>query len=172
MTMTMQDIRKHETKTEANNSAYSERQNKTAFDLSLRDRTDRATIIEKFIAEQIEKKTGHQANLTVHNHPWDITVDLDKPVRVEVKSALIKKSNWEKYGHQYFQFTNIKPKYFDYLFIVFVTPKGTIEKWAKSEDVKKLCKTKKRNCNGWAIQFGTDNIPDFFYDIEDFPYGD
>ena len=114
-------------------------------------------------------KTGYQATVTIHNAAWDITVDIpDRPVRVEVKSSLL---NYKRpYGTTY-SFQNIKFENFDYLVVVFVTPRGTIEKWATKEDLQEFFSDKKRHGNGYTLATATHLIPDFFQEMEDFPYG-
>ena len=89
--MTMSDVKRYSTdKTE---SRYSATKNRAAYELSLLGRGDRATRCERFIADQIEHKTGYSCSLTRPNWEWDITVELEnKPVRVEVKSAIYRKN--------------------------------------------------------------------------------
>lgn len=174
MSITMRDIRRHSSKCEARESPYCPKKSKAAYEFSLMDRVERSNITEKAIAEKIEHHTGYQATVTIHNHPWDITVDLDKPKRIEVKSSLYHDPNK---GSGY-RFVNISPEHFDYLFIVFVTPKGTIEKWAHVKDVKKLCKNRKRHATGYQLTYTLNSthgktvpLPECFHDMEDFPYG-
>ena len=174
MSITMRDIRRHSSKCEAKESPYCPKKSKAAYEFSLMDRVERSNITEKAIAEKIEHHTGAQATVTIHNYPWDITVDLDKPKRIEVKSSLYHDPNK---GSSY-RFVNISPEHFDYLFIVFVTPKGTIEKWAHVKDVKKLCKNRKKHAMGYQLSYTLNStngraaaLPECFHDMEDFPYG-
>ena len=177
MSITMRDIRRHSSRNETKESPYCPKKSKAAYEFSLMERVERANITEKAIAEKIEHHTGHQATVTIHNHPWDITVDLDKPKRIEVKSSLYRPRDATNSKSSY-SFVNITPEHFDYLFIVFVTPKGTIEKWAHAKDVKKLCKNKKRYPTGYVLNYTLNSthgraaaLPECFHDMEDFPYG-
>lgn len=163
--MTMTDVARYAT--DKPERQYSPNRNQAAYELSLLGRTDRATRIEKFIAREIEFKTGYNCNLTQPNWEWDITVALEsKPVRIEVKSALHATTNPNTYNVQ-----NIKPDNFDYLFIVLVTPDGTVERWAKADDVRKHCKGRTRHCNGFSISIYASKIDDieWLHRIEDFP---
>jgi len=168
--MTMNDVTRYAvTKTE---SQYSVAKNQATYELSLLDTLDRSTRCERFIADQIEHKTGYSCSLTRPNWEWDITVELEnKPVRIEVKSALYQKL--KRYPHltATYQIQNVKPELFDYIFIVLVTPEGTIEKWAKSKDIKKYCRQCSEGNNGYQMSITTSKMDkyDFLHDIEDFP---
>tara|TARA_S200002703_G_scaffold146256_1_gene141153 strand:+ start:628 stop:1146 length:519 start_codon:yes stop_codon:yes gene_type:complete len=170
--MTMSDVKRYSTdKTE---SRYSATKNRAAYELSLLGRGDRATRCERFIADQIEHKTGYSCSLTRPNWEWDITVELEnKPVRVEVKSAIYRKNKKDPHLTSSYLIQNIKTELFDYIFIVLVTPEGTIEKWAKSKDIKKYCRCGAGHLgnNGYAVHICTNKLHqyDFLHDIEDFP---
>ena len=168
--MTMSDVTRYAVdKTE---SQYSATKNQATYELSLLGRTDRATRCEHFIADQIEHKTGYQCKLTRPNWEWDITVELEnKPVRVEVKSALYQKNKKLPHLTSKYLIANVKPELFDYIFIVLVTPEGTIEKWAKSKDIKTYCKCSTRHCNGYSLCINSNKIDEyhFLHDIDDFP---
>ena len=104
----------------------------------------------------------------------DITVELEnKPVRVEVKSAIYRKNKKDPHLTSSYLIQNIKTELFDYIFIVLVTPEGTIEKWAKSKDIKKYCRCGAGHLgnNGYAVHICTNKLHqyDFLHDIEDFP---
>ena len=166
--MTMNDVKRYAT--DKAESLYSVSKNRAAYELSLLGRIDRATRCENFIADQIEHKTGYQCKITRPNWEWDITVELEnKPVRIEVKSALYQKMKKTPHLTTSYQIANVKPELFDYIFIVLITPKGTIEKWAKSKDIKQHCWY--RHCNGYSISINTNKLDqyDFLHDIEDFP---
>jgi len=168
--MTMNDVARYANdKTE---SHYSAAKNQASYELSLLGRTDRATRCEHFIADQIEHKTGYPCKLTRPNWEWDITVELNnKPVRIEVKSALYQKNKIYPHLDTTYRIQNVKPELFDYIFIVLVTPEGTVEKWAKSKDIKKYCRYDHRGCNGYSLCVNINKLHqyDFLHDIEDFP---
>ena len=167
MTIYMHDIRRNSKETQEKVSPYCPNKSKAAHTLSLMDRTERGEIIEGCVAHMIQEKTGYQATVTMHNAAWDITVDIpDRPVRVEVKSALLNSSTGRGYN-----FMGIKFENFDYLVVVFVTPRGTIEKWATKEDLQEFFSDKKRRGNGYTLGTSPHTIPDFFQEMEDFPYG-
>ena len=165
MTIYMHDIRRNSKENQEKVSPYCPNKSKAAYTLSLMDRTERGETIECCVADMIQEKTGYQATATIHNAEWDITVDIpDGPVRVEVKSSLLKDN---------YQFQGIKVKNFDYLVIVFVTPRGTIEKWATTEDLQEFFSNGnggKRQAHGRTISMSVHTIPDFFQEMEDFPY--
>ena len=168
--MTMSDVTRYAVnKTE---SQYSATKNQATYELSLLGTLDRATRCERFIADQIEHKTGYSCSLTRPNWEWDITVELEnKPVRIEVKSALYQKLKKYPQRTSCYLVQNVKPELFDYIFIVLVTPEGTIEKWAKSKDIKKYCRWASEGNNGYGISINTNKLYkyDFLRDIEDFP---
>jgi len=175
MSMTMKDIRRHSSRNETKESRYCPKKSKAAYEFSLMGEIERSKIQEKTIAERIEHHTGAQATVTVHNHPWDITVDLAKPKRIEVKGSLV---HGPPESAGVYKFQAISPEKFDYLFIVFVTPKGTIEKWAHTKDVKKLCKNRRKQASGYQLSYTLNSthgktvpLPECFHDMEDFPYG-
>ena len=164
MTIYMHDIRRNSKENQEKFSPYCPNKSKAAYTLSLMDRTERGEIIEGCVAHMIQEKTGYQATVTMHSAAWDITVDIpDRPVRVEVKSSLLNCRNYK--------FMGIKFENFDYLVVVFVTPIGTIEKWATKEDVQEFLSDKKRHGNGYTLHAMPHTIPDFFQEMEDFPYG-
>ena len=170
--MTLADVRKFSPENKIGKGGYSKEKNAAAWELVNLGRTDRATRIEYFIASEIEERSGYDCSITKPNAPWDITVNLeDKPVRIEVKSAIQKKGQECAYNIQ-----NVKPYLFDYIFIVLITPEGTRVGWAYSEDVESLCFCKNENCNGYSIHLSTrkwdrGEYDDWLFDIDDFPYG-
>ena len=168
--MTMSDVTRYAVdKTE---SQYSATKNQATYELSLLGRTDRATRCEHFIAEQIQHKTGYSSFLTRTNWEWDITVELEnKPVRIEVKSALYSKDKNSPLRTNIYKIQNVKPHLFDYIFIVLITPEGTIEKWAKSKDIEKYCRWANEGNNGYNININTNKLDkyDFLHGVEDFP---
>jgi|TARA_B100000085_G_C18407283_1_gene457121 hypothetical protein len=168
--MTMSDVTRYAVnKTE---SQYSATKNQATYELSLLGTLDRATRCERFIADQIEHKTGYSCSLTRPNWEWDITVELEnKPVRIEVKSALYQKLKKYPQRTSCYLVQNVKPELFDYIFIVLITPEGTIEKWAKSKDIQKYCRWGCEGNNGYQMSISTSKMDkyDFLHDIEDFP---
>ena len=162
--ITLEDIQRHDEASKK--TLYCPKKNEASFKLSKMGSQKRSEQLERVIAEKIEHHTGYEANALRGNQAWDITVNLDdKPVRIEVKSAL-HTPNWAtSYSMQ-----NIKPKNFDYIFMVLVTPEDVIVKWASVKDIKKACKGRKRHANGFLIMVNENNIPDYLYDLEDFPY--
>jgi hypothetical protein len=162
--ITLEDIQRHDEASKK--TLYCPKKNEASFKLSKMGSRKRGEQLERVIAEKIEHHTGYEANALRGNQAWDITVNLDdKPVRIEVKSAL-HTPNWAtSYSMQ-----NIKPKNFDYIFMVLVTPEDVIVKWASVKDIKKACKGRKRHANGFQVMINENNIPDYLYDLEDFPY--
>ena len=162
--ITLEDIQRHDEASKK--TLYCPKKNEASFKLSKMGSRKRGEQLERVIAEKIEHHTGYEANALRGNQAWDITVNLDdKPVRIEVKSAL-HTPNWAtSYSMQ-----NIKPKNFDYIFMVLVTPEDVIVKWASVKDIKKACKGRKRHANGFQMMVNENNIPDYLYDLEDFPY--
>jgi len=173
MTITMQDVLRHCNGTELKQeSQYSAAKNKVAFELSLLDSVSRGTILERIIAEKIEFHTGYTANVTAHRAAWDITVDLeDKPVRIEVKSALVAKTKNTK--NPAYRFQNIKPEHFSYLFFALVTPDGVEIYWTTKKDYKQNAACSYGN-NGFTTNIAYEKLMSGGYywlnDIEDFPY--
>jgi hypothetical protein len=163
--ITLEDIQRHDE--EGNKQTlYCPKKSEASFRLSKMSSLKRGTQLERVIAEKIEHHTGYESNALRGNQAWDITVNLDdNPVRIEVKSALHHPHCVTSY-----QMQNIKPKNFDYIFFVLVTPEDIIVKWASVKDVKKACKNKNRHANGFAISINENSIPDYLYDLEDFPY--
>ena len=165
MTITINELRRNEPTDINNSSVYCPEKSQVSYELSLMDRKIRGETLERCIAEKIEHNTGYECNALSGNQAWDITANLDdSPYRIEVKSSLK-----HTVGSSY-NITNLKPNNFDYVFIILVTPTGCIVKWALSEDVKKVCKKRTRHSNGYKLTFMPTNIPDYFYDLEDFPY--
>ena len=167
--ITFEDIQRHDEE-ENQKTLYCPKRNEASFKLSKMGRQKRGTQLERVIAEKIEHHTGYECNALRGNQAWDITVNLDdSPVRIEVKSALYKPHRNSQNCSSYLM-QNIKPKNFDYIFMVLVTPEDVIVKWTSVKDMKKVCKGRKRNANGFAISICENSIPDYLYDLEDFPY--
>jgi hypothetical protein len=169
--MTLSDVRKFAPENKTGKGGYSKQKNAASWELVNLERTDRATRIEHFIASEIEERSGYDCSVTRSNAPWDITVNLeDRPVRIEVKSAIQIKGQECQYSIK-----NVKPDLFDYLFIVLVTPEGIRVAWANTHDIRLMCRYKNEHCNGYAISLNTRRWDlleyDWLYDIEDFPYG-
>ena len=170
MMMTLADVRKFAPHN--SNESYSPEASEASWELVNLDRTDRAERIERFIADQIERRSGYKATATQQNWPWDITVDLeDKSVRIEVKSALRHKGNEQTYSLQ-----NIKYHLFDYIFMVLITPKGTRFGWAYSKDIRKMCRYLTEGVSGYSININLRKLDrgeydNWLHDIDDFPYG-
>lgn len=163
--ITLEDIQRHDEE-ENKRTLYCPKKSEASFKLSKMSSQKRGTQLERIIAEKIEHHTGYECNALRGTQAWDITVNLDdSPVRVEVKSALYSSSCATSY-----QMQNIKPKNFDYIFFVLVTPEDIIVKWTSVKDMKKVCKHRKRNANGFSISICENSIPDYLYDLEDFPY--
>jgi len=163
--ISLRDVRRHDAE-ETTETLYSPQKCKASYELSLKDRRVRGEQLERIIADLISRECNVECTALKGNQPYDITANFDGgPKRIEVKSALYKSDSPSSY-----HMVNIKPKYFDYLFIVLVTPTATVLKWADVKDVREACKHRSRHCNGYALCFKHDNIPDYFYDLEDFPY--
>ena len=163
--ITLEDIQRHDE--EGNKQTlYCPKKSEASFKLSKMTSLKRGTQLERVIAEKIEHHTGYESNALRGNQAWDITVNLDdNPVRVEVKSAL-----YHSQAPTSYQMQNIKPKNFDYIFFVLVTPEDVIVKWTSVKDMKKVCKSRNRNANGFSVCINKNSIPDYLYDLEDFPY--
>ena len=164
-TITLEDLQRHDEEA-SQSTLYSPQKNEASYKLYRMSSLKRSEQLERVIAEKIEHHTGYESNALRGNQAWDITVNLDdSPVRIEVKSSTCTRHCPTHYGLQ-----NIKPKNFDYMFMVLVTPEDVIVKWASVKDVKKACKNKNRHANGFYVSVNVNNIPNYFYDLEDFPY--
>ena len=179
MTITLADIRKHESP-QSKDSRYSPEDNQVSFELSLMSSIERGEIFEAIIAERIQKHTGYQATQTVHRAHWDITVNLDdSPVRIEVKSSLMGKGEWNKHKRAQFLLQNIKPDNFDYLFIVLIKKNDVMIKWCTADDMQLYFDDNLTNeqTNGYNVSIVENRQRvkssaldlDMFYDLEDFP---
>lgn len=183
--MSLADVRKFSPANSNTKTGYSQDKNEAAWELVNLTPFDRATRIEKFIANELQRRSGYKCHLTKPNAAWDITVELDhKPVRIEVKSS-VKAREYDSYTLH-----NIKPELFDFLFIVLITPEGTRVAWCDSNDLQNLCRCRTAHCNGYQLNINTnkwdnilsdpeadiipfepDNIHEYLHDIEEFPYG-
>ena len=170
--MTLSDVRKFAPNTKFEQTGYSQERSAVSWELKKLGRIDRATRIERFIANEIQERSGYDCYVTAPSCSWDITANLeDKPVKIEVKSSLQKKGQEGSYLIQ-----NVKYKMFDYLFIVLVTPEGTRVGWAYSTDIKIECCLKNVGCNGYTLAINTrkwdrGDYEDWLHDVDDFPYG-
>tara|TARA_R100001244_G_C5133492_1_gene126348 strand:- start:166 stop:684 length:519 start_codon:yes stop_codon:yes gene_type:complete len=170
--MTLSDVRKFAPSNKNVKGVYSKEKSVAAWELLNLGRTDRATRIEHFIANEVQERSGYDCHVTAHTCSWDITANLDdKPVKIEVKSALQSKGTECQY-----QIQNVKSNLFDYLFIVLVTPEGTRVGWAYSKDIRKMCRYKTEHCNGYTLSINArkwdrGEYEDWLHDIDDFPYG-
>ena len=166
-TIKLADVRRHTIKSATMKHEYSPRKNRASWELYNEGRVERALTLERIVAEMIEDQTGYECQALRGNQDWDITVNLeDKPVRVEVKSAILKCGQ----GRSSYSIQNVKPDEFDYMFIVLVTPDEIILKWAAVKDIRKVCRNRTYHCNGYALTVNTNNIPKYYHDLEDFPY--
>ena len=158
--MTLSDVRKFAPNTKFGACGYSKEKSAVSWELLHLGRIDRATRIENFIANEIQERSGYDCYVTAPSCSWDITANLEnKPVKIEVKSSLLKQGVEASYVIQ-----NVKYKMFDYLFIVLVTPEGTRVGWAYSKDIRDLCCDKTENCNGYSISISTRKWDDGCYD--------
>jgi len=168
--MTLTDVRKFSPKKQIGIGGYSQEQNEASWELVNMQRGERATVIEKYVADQIEQWTGYQANTTRANWPWDITVHLDnKPVRVEVKSAMQMKGQEGTYLIQ-----GVKSDLFDYIVFALVTPTGVELRWSHRKSIAKHCRWKNEGKNGHHVSISVNKLKAGGYDewlfhIEDFP---
>ena len=168
--MTLTDVRKFSSKKQIGTGGYSQEQSEASWELVNMQRGERATVIEKYVADQIEQWTGYQANTTRANWPWDITVHLDnKPVRVEVKSAIQRKGTEGIYVVQ-----NIKPDLFDYIVLALVTPTGVELRWSDSLYIGDECWNKNEGRNGYNVSISVTKLQagkydEWLWNIEDFP---
>jgi len=167
MTISIKEIRKFEEVQGNDDTPYNENKSLASYKLSKMGRGERGELLERIIANKIEKETGHECHALRGNQPWDITVNLDKPVRIEVKSSVVNSTAWKKQGYLKYNFSGIKPENFDYLFIVLVSPSGPIVKWAHVDDIEF---NNKRHGLGYTLSMIERTIPEFFNDLEDFPY--
>ena len=62
--MTLTDVRKFSPKKQIGIGGYSQEQNEASWELVNMQRGERATIIENYVADQIEQWTGYEANTT------------------------------------------------------------------------------------------------------------
>ena len=170
--MTLSDVRKFAPNTKFEQTGYSQERSAVSWELKKLGRIDRATRIERFIANEIQERSGYDCYVTAPSCSWDITANLeDKPVKIEVKSSLLKQGVEASYVIQ-----NVKYKMFDYLFIVLVTPEGTRVGWAYSKDIRKMCRYLTEGVSGYSININLRKLDrgeydNWLHDIDDFPYG-
>ena len=167
MTISMKEIRKFEENQDHDNTPYNAKKSRASYELQGMSRKARGELLERIVAHKIEEETGFECNALRGNQPWDITVNLNKPVRIEVKSSLINKTMWQRHGYEQYALQSIKPENFDYLFIVLITPTGPVVKWA---DVRDIEFSGERHGLGYCLAMNERTIPDYFFDLEDFPY--
>ena len=161
---------------------YSTKRNKQSFDMFVKGTRYREEITEQLTARLIAKQLGlsnEQVKKTHHSAPYDVEFKAKdarytrgyKAVRVEVKSALAAMSDWKR-GSNYFNYQNIKPNNFDYIFFYEVDPNdGLIVKWTRRKEIFEYVKGKTKYESGYVIPIqdlrNSDKIK--LYDIEDFP---
>ena len=161
---------------------YSTKRNKQSFDMFVKGTRYREEITEQLTARLIAKQLGlsnEQVKKTHHSAPYDVEFKAKdarytrgyKAVRVEVKSALAAMSDWKR-GSNYFNYQNIKPNNFDYIFFYEVNPHdGLIVKWTTRKEIFEHVRGKTEYENGYTVCISdlrnTHKIK--LYDIEDFP---
>lgn len=173
-------------------TCYTPTKNRTSFELFLKGKKNRAEITEGLIAQWIKYELGFNAKVTTGKgkgggagqSPHDVEYDIKdsrykrgyKKVRIECKSALAGKLDWEKWNKLYFCYQGVKPNNFDYIFFFEVNPNdGLIVKWTTRKEVMNFVSKKglKNNARkGYAI-----NIRNLrkekgikLYDLDDFPH--
>ena len=161
---------------------YNNKRNKQAFDMFVKGVRYREEVTEQLTARLIAKQLGlskEQVKKTNHTAPYDVGFKVKddrytrgyKTVRVEVKSALANKKDWEK-GWRGFNYQAVKPNNFDYIFFYEVNPDdGLIVKWTTRKEIFDFVRFKSEYENGYHIRVNDlRNSNELkLYDIEDFP---
>ena len=141
---------------------YSTKRNKQSFDMFVKGTRYREEITEQLTARLIAKQLGlsnEQVKKTHHSAPYDVEFKAKdarytrgyKAVRVEVKSALAAMSDWKR-GSNYFNYQNIKPNNFDYIFFYEVNPHdGLIVKWTTRKEIFEHVRGKTEYENGYTV---------------------
>jgi hypothetical protein len=150
---------------------YTPENNIVSYEASQMRSVIRGTKIESIVHEIIQEM-GYNATQTVHNHDWDITVDLPhKPVRIEVKSAMMTTNKNSKHGQ--FMFQNIDTDHFDYIVFAFVHPhNGIVLKWQTLKGFQEWAWDKVRTELGKMSFTSRDNMTHRrveLFDMDDFP---
>ena len=161
---------------------YNSKRNKQAFDMFVKGTRYREEVTEQLTARLIARQLGlsnEQVKKTVHNAPHDVEFKVKdnrytrgyKTVRVEVKSSLARMTNWKR-GNNSFNYQNVKPNNFDYIFFYEINPHdGLIVKWTTRKEVFEFCRFKTEYENGYQVRISdlrnTHKIK--LYANEDFP---
>lgn len=151
--------------------AYTPDGNLISYEASQMTSVDRGTKIES-VVHKIIQEMGYNATQTVHTHDWDITVDLPhKPVRIEVKSAMLTTNKNTQKGQ--FHFQNIDTDSFDYIIFAFVHPhEGIVLKWQTLKGFQEWGWDKSRDNNNKMTFTGRENMTHRkveLFDMDDFP---
>lgn len=155
---TMRDFNriKHNLKISRTDNFYSRNKNMLCWKISNLDSTGMGDAGECLMCDRLNR-SGYLVERHGNGKNFDIL--LNNHIRCEVKTAKLT-LNQNKY--KYYTFQKIKPEYFDILFMVFITPKGTIIKWTETKYVTRYVQeyNKKRGKEGYSIRFDEtcDNI--------------
>lgn len=160
---TMRDFNrvKHLLKISTANNFYSQRKNALCWKMSKMDSTEIGQAGELLMCDRL-RRAGYEVKPHGHGQIFDIL--LNDHIRCEVKTA---KMTLHSSKYKYYFMQKIKPECFDILFMVFVTPKGTVFKWTESKYVTKYIKEYncKRGKEGYTIRFdSTCDNPNMAYD--------
>lgn len=155
---TMRDFNriKHNLKISRPDNFYSRKKNYLCWEISNLDSTGMGDAGECLMCDRLSRA---KYNVKRHGHGKIFDILLNDQIRCEVKTAKLT-LNQNKY--KYYTLQKIKPELFDILFMVFITPKGTIFKWTETKYVTRYLQehNKKRGKEGYTIRFDEtcDNI--------------
>mgnify|MGYP003153385561 CR=1 FL=1 len=172
-------------------TCYTPQKNQTSFELFLRGSEHRGKLTEHLIADWISHELGVNAKVTAGKKkgtgkgqaPHDVEYSIAdvrykrgyKKIRLECKSALADKCNWQKQGNCTYKYNAVKPNNFDYIFFFEVNPdRGLVVKWTTRKQVMSFVSERglSRNDSGYSINIRslehTRRIK--LYNLEDFPH--
>lgn len=160
---TMRDFNriKHLLKVSNANNFYSQNKSELCWKISKMDSTEMGQAGELLVCDKLSR-AGY--NVKPHGNGKSFDILLNDHIRCEVKTA---KMNLHSSKYKYYFMQKIKPEYFDILFMVFITPKGTIFKWTESKYVTKYIQEYncRRGKEGYTIRFdSTCDNPNIAYD--------
>lgn len=172
-------------------TCYTPEKNQASFELFLRGSKYRGELTEHLIADWIAHELGVNAKVTAGkekgtgkgNAPHDIEYDIKdiryktgyKKIRIECKSSIAHKGDWEKSSALSFRYQNIKPNNFDYIFFFEIHPcNGLIVKWTTRKEIMNFVSGRglSRGVNGYSVCFqDLKKVRGIkLYDLEDFPH--
>lgn len=146
---TMEDLKATQV---VNTEIFSPERSRLAYEMSLMTGPERGVCAERMIYNRL-LADGWDVKYIGGTNSYDMQiVHNDTVYKIEVKLATYSKRWQTKKGTVYgYSFQKIKPHFFNFLFLVFLTPDGLVVKWAKSEDVANCCFWLKRGASGYNI---------------------